>query len=426
MTPSTLNKPFGAHLIFSVLIFLTSYFGYAQAADLVQFQGNAQHTGLSPYTGPSSSDVIEKWVLPIDVKEGDPSVTADGSIYVTSAAGILYALNADGSEKWNLNIGTPSRGAPAIGSNGNIHVAGEDGYLYAVSSSGTLLWTFKTKIGVTFGEGFIGGSPAIGDDGTIYVAGVYGDVNALDPNGNLLWTADIYNYNGGFEHFWGTSPTIGINGNLYIQSSDPINATKKGYLFAFNIQTGALAWAMPIGEGDWSTPTVGDNGTIYVGGQWEDAAGVITANYYAIQDNGASADILWSFPISEVGGITSAAMAPDGNAVYFTSILQGTNDYNLFKVDATTGSEVWRYQPMTFGNIYTSTPLVGANGTVYIGTGNGEVGTQNSVHALSAAGVKLWTYDTGAVIWDSPTLGPDGTLYVGSDQLHALIEFVAP
>jgi len=206
--------------------------------------------------------------------------------------------------------------------------------------------------------------------------------------------------------------TIGKDdGNVYIQSSDAGISSTLGRLFAFDIETGLLKWEHPIGDGYWSTPTIGENGTIYVGGESPDGT-----SYYAIDSSGT---ILWNYPIN--GAFTSAALSPDGAAVYFTGIIPGDNKYFLIKVDAQTGGEIWRYKPMGYGHIYTNTPLVGADGVVYIGTGNGDPDNQYSVHALDSDGTHLWKYNTGTVIWNSGAIAPDGTLYIGS-LLHALAE----
>jgi outer membrane protein assembly factor BamB len=40
-----------------------------------------------------------------------------------------------------------------------------------------------------------------------------------------------------------------------------------------------------------------------------------------------------------------------------------------------------------------------------------------SVYALDGAtGKKKWRFETGGAVWSSPCLGPDGTLYVGSND----------
>ena len=56
-----------------------------------------------------------------------------------------------------------------------------------------------------------------------------------------------------------------------------------------------------------------------------------------------------------------------------------------------------------------SSPAIGADGTVYIGS------MDNKVYALDGAtGIKKWEFETGGWVGSSPTIGPDGTVYIGS------------
>src|SRR5439155_2771420 len=63
-----------------------------------------------------------------------------------------------------------------------------------------------------------------------------------------------------------------------------------------------------------------------------------------------------------------------------------------------------------------SSPAVGADQTIYFGSGNGEL------YALTPAGAKKWSFQTGAEIQSSPAIGGDGTIYFGSGdgKLYAL------
>jgi len=92
-----------------------------------------------------------------------PAIGADGTIYLGSNDGSLYAINPDGTLKWTF----PTKGAvhsrPAIGPDGTIYVGSWDHYLYAINQDGSLKWAFSAK-------GEVLSSPTVGPDGTIYVA----------------------------------------------------------------------------------------------------------------------------------------------------------------------------------------------------------------------------------------------------------------
>ena len=52
-----------------------------------------------------------------------------------------------------------------------------------------------------------------------------------------------------------------------------------------------------------------------------------------------------------------------------------------------------------------SSPAVGADQTIYFGSGNG------NFYALTPAGTEKWSFQTGAEIQSSPAIGSDGTIY---------------
>ncbi len=76
-------------------------------------------------------------------------------------------------------------------------------------------------------------------------------------------------------------------------------------------------------------------------------------------------------------------------------------------VYAEAGRMIWKYQ--TGGGIYSS-PAIGADGTVYIGS------SDQYLHAVKSDGTPLWKYLTGGAVFSSPAVAADGTVYVGSDD----------
>src|SRR5690348_7959732 len=62
-----------------------------------------------------------------------------------------------------------------------------------------------------------------------------------------------------------------------------------------------------------------------------------------------------------------------------------------------------------------SSPAIGADGSIYIGTGNELTGiTNNQVYSISPRGTTNWIFTAvGGGFRSSPALGHDGTVYVG-------------
>ena len=177
-----------------------------------------------------------------------PAIGSDGTIYIASDSSYLYALNPNGTLKWSYYTTSGIiDSSPAIGSDGTIYIGGYDGYLYAISSFGSLKWKYQT-------DGGIASSPAIGSDGTIYVGSDDGYLYAISSAGSLKWE-----YYAGTHIFnWlASSPAIGSDGTIYIGSEN-------GYLYGITL-SGSLKWKYSTGDSIYSSPAIGSDGTIYVG-----------------------------------------------------------------------------------------------------------------------------------------------------------------
>lgn len=111
-----------------------------------------------------------------------PALGVDGTIYITKwnddcDSLFLVAVNSNnGQEKWSYYLNGDGDGSdPAVDSRGTIYVGSVDGYLYALNSDGTLKWEYET-------EGRVYRSPAIGSDGTLYFGTTNGVFYALKTN----------------------------------------------------------------------------------------------------------------------------------------------------------------------------------------------------------------------------------------------------
>jgi len=75
---------------------------------------------------------------------------------------------------------------------------------------------------------------------------------------------------------------------------------------------------------------------------------------------------------------------------------------------------LWEFET---GDAVSSSPAIGSDGTVYIGS------TDKKLYAINGkSGVKLWEFETGGAVHSSPAIGSDGTVYVGSGdgKLYAI------
>ena len=73
----------------------------------------------------------------------------------------------------------------------------------------------------------------------------------------------------------------------------------------------------------------------------------------------------------------------------------------------TAGTKKWEF--LTGGEI-TSSPAIGSDGTIYVGSYN------SKLYAVNPDGTKRWEFLTGSYIRTSPVIGPDNIIYIGSDD----------
>ena len=156
-----------------------------------------------------------------------PSIADDGTIYFESFDGYLYALFSNGTLKWKSKTSGSGCVAAVIAEDGTLYLAGSK--LYAINPDGTDKWEFDLG-----DERYIGqSSPAIGADGTIYVGVTIhiddgGEVIAVNPDGTERWRS------GNICSEWiQSSPCIGSDGTVYIGSSDNLGAVIRGNIHAF-------------------------------------------------------------------------------------------------------------------------------------------------------------------------------------------------
>ncbi|MFH1067980.1 MAG: PQQ-binding-like beta-propeller repeat protein [Candidatus Glassbacteria bacterium] len=398
-----------------------------------------------------------------------PAIGADGIIYFGSIDGNLYALNPDGSYRWQYQTGAAIRSSPAIGSDGAVYFGSDDNNLYALNADGSYRWQYQTGDDVY-------SSPAIGEDGTLYFGSWDSYFYALKDDGSLKWK-----YQSGLVF---SSPALDSDGTVYFGTSGTSfysldSGTDAGLAegpwpkFHGNTRNTGNFLDIPGNGGDSSTkpaaPTaltataqransinlswtdnsdneekfiiwynspdiagfnrlceVGVNATAYtVNGltagamytfkveAFNSAGGNISSEVIAIPPDSDLGDAIVMWIFQAFGDVySSPAIGADGT-VYFGT---GPGSKSLYALNAD-GSPKWKYQTRddvsthTSGSIYSS-PTIGADGTVYFGCDD------SCLYALNAGSTLKWKYQTGGAVNSSPAIGADGTVYFGSDDGH--------
>lgn len=278
-----------------------------------------------------------------DSVDSSPAVSADGTaVYVGCSNGILYSLRAsDGERLWEQRLGPSISSSPAVGRDGTIYVAAGDRRLHAVSAAGRWLWS---SIAVGNAGDFILASPSIGPDGTIYFGSLDRNFYALFPNGELKWSVST----GGPIY---SSAAIGADGTIYFGSYDQ-------RMYAVN-PDGSRKWDyLASGQID-ASPVLGADGTIYF------AAG---RTFYALRPGAGEERERWKVDINTTSGST-AAVRGDG------AVILGGDDGKVRALEPVSGNQLWSFDTKTGprGNEIESSPMIGPDGSIYVGSADGNL-----------------------------------------------------
>jgi outer membrane protein assembly factor BamB/subtilisin family serine protease len=247
-------------------------------------------------------------------------------------------------------------------------------------AGGTLLW--QASVGPT------DSSPALGPDGTIYLFGADQSLYALSPDGQEQWAFRA----GGA--ILSASVAVAKDRTIYFGADD-------GNLYAL-APDGKEKWRFAADLPLRSSPAIGPDGTIYIGSGSEPSE---SAKVYAVGPNG----MLKGRPFDVEGGVVSSP-ALSKNVLYVGSL-----DRRVYAVNLDGFYRQWRFRT---GDVITSSPAIGADDTIYIGSEDGYL------YALAPDGKEKWRFQTNDKIVSSPAIGPDGTIYVGS--LDGRLYAVAP
>jgi outer membrane protein assembly factor BamB len=182
---------------------------------------------LADPTGVGGINVAQgEWVFPILTEPNEinssPTVNPnDGTIYVGSDDWYVYALKpaarlADPTGvggvntlmgEWRFRTNGEIESSAAIDpDDGTIYIGSDDGNVWAIRPNGTEKWRFSTG-------GNVESTPIVDLDGTIYIGSLNGDVYAINPNGTQKW---VFPTGAAVS----PSPALGQAGFIHIGSND--------------------------------------------------------------------------------------------------------------------------------------------------------------------------------------------------------------
>jgi outer membrane protein assembly factor BamB len=183
----------------------------------------------------------------IGVPLAAPGVGPDGTIYLATDKGLVYALRPDGSTLWSANTAVTLNLVPVVGSTGSVYVAStQSKKLIALSSAtGAVQFSFTSP-------GAISDEPTVGPDGSLYIAASAG-LYHLSPGGAQLFYAPAVG--GSFL----TSPLLSADGAMVYAATNGKN------FMAFDAASGAQRWMFTFAGRFVAAPVMASDGTLVLG-----------------------------------------------------------------------------------------------------------------------------------------------------------------
>ncbi|MBN2168599.1 MAG: PQQ-binding-like beta-propeller repeat protein [Actinobacteria bacterium] len=255
---------------------------------------------------------------------------------------------------WQYEAGAVSFAWSVLARDGKV-LSGLNGKVVCLNpEDGTAAWEFETA-------GSSAGTCRVKDDGTIYVS-AGNNVYALSPKGQEQWSYDM-----GSE---ADEPSLASDGTVYVGSVG-------GKLAALS-SDGKLEWEHKV-PGNIRSPSIDEDGNLYCSAS--------PLALYMIDKKGKQK---WEFK-------------PEGELPMYEGLFSWANTFDY--------------------------PSIADDGTIYVGsfvtpgvTSSGQwiegysIPDQGKLYAVTPDGQKKWEYfrPDGKFTIHSPTIGADGTLYVGT------------
>jgi outer membrane protein assembly factor BamB len=175
------------------------------------------------------------------------ALTLETDIYAPGGDGILYALDANGNERWTQKLSEHGLWAHPISDGTLIYQSSMDDTLFALDpTTGTQIWQ------AALGNPLLS-APALDETGTLYVGTLAGDLYAVNSSdGSILWRTDLEG------NIWST-PTI-QGDSLYIGTL----FNRQGKFYAIDKTSGQIIWQRDEETAIIASPLALEGQVIYV------------------------------------------------------------------------------------------------------------------------------------------------------------------
>lgn len=252
----------------------TVYLGFSRPGSRAEVEATL-YALRAPAPGNLEAEVAWAFNLGPGRQSSSPTLGPDGTVYVISGTGWLFAISPDGQVKWSVETGPALKAAPALSPDGQtVYVSSMNGYLYAVAAptapgeQASVRWKFgfgdypgRTPLvkGTPPPAGAdaigSGASPTVAPDGMVYVGANNSNFYALTPDGKLLWLFEAKREIAGI---WSTAALSADNSTLYFGAN-------RGGIYAVSRQDGSQVWRYDISSSVYNSPTLDAEGVLYTG-----------------------------------------------------------------------------------------------------------------------------------------------------------------
>lgn len=275
------------------------------------------------------------------------SISPDTTLYLASSDRVVYSFDHRGIPLWDTPLGGELQATPTIDSQRNlIYVGVSNSNLFALNnSSGNVVWSYRLENPITQPGVIVAGryllvvteegeasyfdldgnivnqelspigtvdindqvvaAPAVDNESFIYVTTDTGKLIKIEfqedlPNfGQMIWETQA-------TTSFKTSPVIGYDGTIYVGGDNSI-------FYAFDSSNGSLKWQFQTQAAVTTTATINEFGIIYLGDE--------TGRIYAIDEFGNQ---IWYYDAGKQIGNASAY--EDGKFIF------ATQDGELYKI----------------------------------------------------------------------------------------------
>jgi len=303
-----------------------------------------------------------------------PVIGLNGTVYFNAYDSIndmmeVCALNpATGNKIWSFDMNDVPHPYLAeismnlvLDTNDTVYVGGLTNF-YAITN-GQAKWVFHYPNSNTnafpnsdYGydtSGFTRSTPALGRDGTLYINTDIGQLFAVNyTNGSLKWINRTPDSSLSAAGIFAEPPAIGFDGTVYFGVAN--------YLLAVNPTNGNYKWVYTNIIGfDFRSPVIANN-TVYVHSR-NGSSGL----YFLLAMNPDNGNIIWSNTLSYSGDWIlsgSVSVASDGEIYTINQPYYESDPVSLISL-APDGTVNWTYPVNNFGF---NSPLIGPDGTIYL------------------------------------------------------------